>query len=185
VFYFDNLIRSGKTFVVPKEREVYYSAKESSDLDDPKQLEEVKKLLMRRAMYAIPVVLALQTSMNSVQRLYNKGMLTDDVYDNVKEMKAFCDQEWPDVQMEADDLVEGWGAHIWQEAMRFHQVYYPYYHTAFSHGRWINLQMIQSHNEQKVAQQAPPERMSAEKRQVNIAITRMCIWVFLICGLLC
>ena len=77
---------------------------------------------MRRAMYAIPVVLALQNSMNSVQRLYNKGMLTDDVYDNVKEMKAFCDHEWPDIQIEAEELHEGWGAHVWNEAMRFHQV---------------------------------------------------------------
>lgn len=101
---------------------MYFEAKRTLNLDDPKNVEELKKLLMRRAMYAIPVILALQSSMNSVQRLYNKGMLTDDVYDNVKEMKAFCDAEWPDIQIEADELVEGWGPHIWNEAMRFHHV---------------------------------------------------------------
>ena len=77
---------------------------------------------MRRAMYAIPVILTLQNSGNSVQRLYNRGMLTDDVYENVKEMKAFVDLEFTEVQMEADDLLPGWGPHIWSEAMRFHQV---------------------------------------------------------------
>lgn len=42
--------------------------------------------------------------------------------DKVKEMKAFCDAEWPGIQIEADELVQGWGPHIWNEAMHFHHV---------------------------------------------------------------
>lgn len=77
---------------------------------------------MRRAMYTIPIILTLQNSGTSVQRLYNRGMLTDDIYENVKEMKSFVDVEFTEVQMEAEDLIPGWGPHIWPEAMRFHQV---------------------------------------------------------------
>lgn len=111
-----------KSFEAPKEREVYNEAKARLDPSKPENLEELKKLLMRRAMYTIPIILSLQNSGSSVQRLYNRGMLTDDIYENVKEMKAFVDVEFAEVQMEAEDLIKGWGPHIWPEAMRFHQV---------------------------------------------------------------
>jgi hypothetical protein len=111
-----------RSFEAPKEREVYQEAKAKLDPSNPENLEELKKLLMRRAMYTIPIILSLQNSGTSVQRLYNRGMLTDDVYENVKEMKAFVDVEFAEVQMEAEDLIKGWGPHIWPEAMRFHQV---------------------------------------------------------------
>ena len=42
--------------------------------------------------------------------------------EQVKELKAFVDQEFQDVQAEAEALLEGWGAHVWQQAMQFHQV---------------------------------------------------------------
>mmetsp|Transcript_4951 Transcript_4951/g.7558 ORF Transcript_4951/g.7558 Transcript_4951/m.7558 type:complete len:237 (+) Transcript_4951:78-788(+) len=131
--------------IVPREREIYYKAKAEIPLDDPNRTEELKKLLMRRAMFTIPMVLSLQNSGTSVQRLYNQGMLTDDIYEGVKETKAFVDAEFPEVQMEADELHEGWGAHIWPEAMRFHQ-------------------MLQQHTEEKQKEQST-ERMSTEKRQ--------------------
>eukprot|EP01034_Spumella_vulgaris_P023968 gene23968-30254_t len=40
----------------------------------------------------------------------------------VKELKAFVDQEFQDIQFEADDLVEGWGQHVWPQAMQYHQM---------------------------------------------------------------
>ena len=77
---------------------------------------------MKRAIHAIPILLNLQNEGNSIDRLYKRGMLTDDMHFKVKELKAFVDQEFQEVQVEAEDLVEGWGQHIWPQAMQFHQV---------------------------------------------------------------
>lgn len=77
---------------------------------------------MHRAMQSIPTLLSLQNEGSSIERLYKRGMLTDDMHFHVKELKAFVDQEFQDVQYEAEELLEGWGQHIWQQAMQFHQV---------------------------------------------------------------
>ena len=76
------------------------------DPTKPADLEELRKLLMRRAIKAIPIVLSLQNEGNSIERLYKRGMLTDDMHFKVKDLKAFVDQEFQDVQYEADDLLE-------------------------------------------------------------------------------
>lgn len=110
------------SFSPPPERAAFISAKESLDPLNISDLDELKKLLMRRAIQTIPILLSLQNEGSSIERLYKRGMLTDDMHFKVKELKAFVDQEFQDVQFEADDLVEGWGQHIWPQAMQFHQV---------------------------------------------------------------
>jgi len=110
------------SFTPPPEREKYIQAKTQLDLTNPNHVDELKKLLMRRAIQAIPILLNLQNEGNSIERLYKRGMLTDDMHFKVKELKAFVDQEFQDVQVEAEDLVEGWGQNIWPQAMQFHQV---------------------------------------------------------------
>lgn len=112
-----------------KERDAYYKTKATLDVSDPAQLEELKKALMRRAMFTIPMILNLQQQGKSVDRLYGRGMLTDEIMDNVKNLKAFVDAEFPDVQAEADDIIHGWGPAIWQEAMQFHRMVQQH-HTA-------------------------------------------------------
>ena len=110
---------------------------------------EMKKLLMARAMAAIPKILSLQNEGNSIERLYRKGLLTDDMHLNVlfvtwhyfilfilfhllcnssntqvwvKELKAFVEHEIAEVQQEAAEVFEeGFSAHIWPQAMKFHQ----------------------------------------------------------------
>ena len=71
---------------------------------------------------AIPLVLSLQNEGNAIERLYKKGMLTDDMHFRVKELKAFVEQEFQDVQQEAEEFLEGWSAHIWPQAMQFHNL---------------------------------------------------------------
>ena len=115
------------SFTPPPERENYITAKAKLDMSNPNHLDELKKLLMRRAIQAIPILLNLQSEGNSIERLYKRGMLTDDMHFKVKELKSFVDQEFQDVQVEAEDLVEGWGQNIWPQAMQFHQVSYIYY----------------------------------------------------------
>lgn len=106
------------------ERAEFIAAKEKLDSSKVSELEHLKKLLMRRAIQTIPTLLSLQNEGSSIERLYKRGMLTDDMHFKVKELKAFVDKEFQDIQFEADDLVEGWGQHIWQQAMQFHQVGY-------------------------------------------------------------
>jgi hypothetical protein len=114
------------SFSPPPERAEFIAAKERLDVSKVSQLDELKKLLMRRAIQTIPILLSLQNEGSSIERLYKRGMLTDDMHFKVKELKAFVDKEFQDIQFEADDLVEGWGQHIWSQAMQFHQV-----HTTF------------------------------------------------------
>ena len=62
-------------FTPPVERENYLVAREKSDLGNPAHVEELKKLLMHRALKAIPTLMNLQNEGQSVDRLYRKGML--------------------------------------------------------------------------------------------------------------
>ena len=101
---------------------------------------------MRRAIKTIPILLSLQNEGSSIERLYKRGMLTDDMHFKVKELKAFVDQEFQDIQFEADDLVEGWGQHVWPQAMQFHQ-------------------MIQKQSESKIEEQVQVEE---EKKKVRL-----------------
>jgi hypothetical protein len=125
------------SFTPPPEREMYLTAKAKLDVSNPSHLDELKKLLMRRAIQAIPILLNLQNEGNSIERLYKRGMLTDDMHFKVKELKTFVDQEFQDVQVEAEDLVEGWGQNIWPQAMQFHQVFFVYFFFYFFYHRLL------------------------------------------------
>ena len=82
---------------------------------------------MKRAYFNIPILLQLQNEGNSIERLYKRGVLTDDMHYKVKELKVFFDLEFQEVRNEADELLEGWSEHIWQEAMQNYSVSILYY----------------------------------------------------------
>jgi hypothetical protein len=109
-------------FSPPPDRQAYLEGKEKLDPNNPNDFEELKKLLMRRAVNTIPIILSLQNDGNSIERLYKKGMLTDDMHFRVAEIKTFVDAEYQDVQAEADQFKEGWGQDIWPQAMQFFQM---------------------------------------------------------------
>jgi predicted transcriptional regulator len=112
----------GASFSPPAEREAYLKAREQLDPSKPSQADELKKLLMKRAIKTIPILLSLQNESSSIERLYKKGMLTDDMHSKMKEIKAFVDDEFNATKEAADDLLEGWGEQIWPQAMQFHQI---------------------------------------------------------------
>lgn len=116
--YHHRVIKS--TFTPPVERQQYIDAKQKLDRNNPTEFDELKKLLMKRAFRTIPLLMSLQNEGQSIERLYKKGILTDDMHNRVKDLKTFVDQEYQDVQIEADDLIEGWKDQIWPEAMRYH-----------------------------------------------------------------
>jgi len=118
----DERWKQASTFTPPEERGLYLAAKQKLDATKVTEVDDLKKLLMRRAIKTIPILLSLQNEGSSIERLYKRGMLTDDMHFKVKELKAFVDQEFQDIQFEADDLVEGWGQHVWPQAMQFHQM---------------------------------------------------------------
>eukprot|EP00595_Chromulina_sp_UTEXLB2642_P003341 CAMPEP_0196765758 /NCGR_PEP_ID=MMETSP1095-20130614/11878_1 /TAXON_ID=96789 ORGANISM="Chromulina nebulosa, Strain UTEXLB2642" /NCGR_SAMPLE_ID=MMETSP1095 /ASSEMBLY_ACC=CAM_ASM_000446 /LENGTH=245 /DNA_ID=CAMNT_0042124383 /DNA_START=1 /DNA_END=735 /DNA_ORIENTATION=+ len=113
-----------QTFTAPPERQQYIDAKEnlSSSNLTPSDIEDLKKLLIRRAFQSIPLLLSLQNEGNSIERLYKRGILTDDMHYRVKDLKTFFDKEFQDVQNEAEELVEGWGPHIWPQAIQYYQL---------------------------------------------------------------
>lgn len=105
---------------IPIERQLYIDAKSRlDDNTDPANISELKKLLMRRAIASIPYIVKLQEEGDSVERLYKKGMLTDDMYSKVKDLKSFVDLEYNEVKKEAEALAEGWADQIWSQARRF------------------------------------------------------------------
>lgn len=77
---------------------------------------------MKRAYHTIPILLQLQNEGNSIEKLYRRGILTDDMHYKLQELKTYFDEEFKEVQAEAEDLMEGWGSHIWQQAMQYYQV---------------------------------------------------------------
>lgn len=109
-------------FVPPVERAQYLEAREKLDASVPSNAEELKKLLIRRALKTIPILLSLQNDGASVERLYKRGMLTDDVHFKMLGLKNYLDQEFQEVRDEAEEFIKGWGGQIWPQAMQFHQV---------------------------------------------------------------
>lgn len=77
---------------------------------------------MRRTIASIPMIQSMQSEGASIERLYKKGILTDDMHYRMNEVKAFLDVEFQEVQTEADFLVPGWGQRIWQEGVQYYQV---------------------------------------------------------------
>lgn len=98
------------------------AAKKQLDVSKVSQKDELKKCLMKRALHTIPILLSLQNEGSSIERLYQRGMLTDDMHFKVKDLKTFVDKEIQEVQGEADELVDGWGQQIWPQAMQYYQV---------------------------------------------------------------
>jgi hypothetical protein len=111
-----------KSFTPPPGRANYIAARRQLNPSVPQDFEILKKLLMQRAIQAIPILLSIQNEGSSIERLYKRGMLTDDIYFEVKARKDFVDQEYHDVQMEAEELDEKWSGHIWPQAMHFYQI---------------------------------------------------------------
>ena len=117
-----------QNFSPPPERAEYIEAKEkySGLVAEGKscyqELEDLKKVLMKRAIKSIPILLSLQNEGSSIERLYKRGMLTDDMHFKVIQLKSFVDKEFQDIQNEAEELLEGWGQTVWQQAMQFHQI---------------------------------------------------------------
>lgn len=77
---------------------------------------------MQRAMNSVPIVLSLQSDGTSIERLYKKGMLTDDMYFRVNQVKEFWEEEYADVMNEADEFKEGLGQEIWPAAVKYYHV---------------------------------------------------------------
>jgi len=85
-------------------------------MDERKQL---MKLLMTRAMATIPLIHKVQNEYQSTERLYKRGMVTEDVYNTLKLIKDFVNEEYQHVTEEGEELAEGFGQTIWQQANRY------------------------------------------------------------------
>ena len=117
-----SLSGGGGHFIPPPGKGNYLAARETLDPTNLNDLDKLKKLLMRRALENIPNLLSLQNEGSAIDRLYKRGMLTDDVMERIKEMKAFFEPEFAEVQQEADSLLEGWAQSIWPQAMSYHKL---------------------------------------------------------------
>jgi radical SAM superfamily enzyme YgiQ (UPF0313 family) len=97
-------------------------AKEKLDKSNPYHRDELRKLLMRRAFRTIPIWLSLQNESQTIDKLYKKGMLTDDIHYKFKALKNYFESEHEEVKTEANELMESWGDIIWTQAVQYHAV---------------------------------------------------------------
>eukprot|EP01039_Chlorochromonas_danica_P003938 gene3937-4306_t len=114
--------RKRSSFTPPHQRADYLEAKNKLDITIPEQRDHLRKLLMKRALHTVPLIMTLQNDGSSIDRLYKKGMLTDDMHFHARELKAFIDQEIEEVSAEADLLAEGWSQAVWQQALQIQRV---------------------------------------------------------------
>jgi hypothetical protein len=77
-------------FTPPPARAAYLTASETLDPANPDDMNNLRKLLMSRALQTIPIILNLQTEGTSVDRLYRKGMLTDDLHERVRYILCYA-----------------------------------------------------------------------------------------------
>jgi hypothetical protein len=77
---------------------------------------------MLRALKNIPVIFAFEKEKESLDRLYKKGMLTDDMHNQQQELNAYVQKELNEVKEEAEMLSEGWSQSIWGQAVNFHKM---------------------------------------------------------------
>jgi hypothetical protein len=88
-------------FVPPAERQEFIDAKAEAIKKKPvaeEVMQALKKKLMRRTFKQIPLVHELQQQGPSADKLYKKGMITDALHNRYKDMKAYFDVEFPEVQ---------------------------------------------------------------------------------------
>lgn len=113
---------SYNSFQPPQARKDYIDAKQTANPYDPDEKLQLKKLLMLRALKTIPIIFGYEKEAASIDRLYKKGMLTDEMHNQTQELKAYIDKEMEDIKDEAESLVGGWGQSIWSQAVQFHQM---------------------------------------------------------------
>lgn len=109
-------------FQEPKERAIYYQ--HYNELDESKELTSdqsklLKKLLMNRAMATIPLIHKVQNEYQSTERLYKRGMVTEEAYNFLKMLKEYVNDEYGRVMEEAESMQEDWGKAIWMQANKF------------------------------------------------------------------
>jgi hypothetical protein len=114
--------KSYSNFTPPIERQEYLDVKDTLDRNDPVEFDTLKKLLMKRAIKSVPIILSLEKESQSIDRLYKKGILTDDIMLQTQEIKSFVEQELKDVKDEAEEFLDGWSEHIWSQAVGFYQL---------------------------------------------------------------
>ena len=71
-------------FTPPPARAAYLEGLSKLDPAKPEDMNNLRKLLMARALQTIPIILNLQNEGSSVDRLYKRGMLTDDLHERVR-----------------------------------------------------------------------------------------------------
>ena len=113
---------SYNAFKPPQARQDYIDAKKTTNPYDPDDKLQLKKLLMLRALKTVPIIFSYEKEAASIDRLYKKGMLTDDLHNQTQELKVYIDKEVEDVRDEAESLVAGWSQSIWSQAVQFHNM---------------------------------------------------------------
>lgn len=113
---------AGVSFTPPPEVQAYLDAQKELDPRKSADLDTLKKLLIKRAMADIPIIFSLEREGQSIDRLYKRGMLTDDIHFKTQFQKAFVDQELKEIKEEADELCEGWGDKIWPQSVQFYHL---------------------------------------------------------------
>jgi len=97
------------------------NGKRNINEDDSKRLRDA---LLKRAIAVIPIIFDIQAEGEASQSVLNNTIntsRTNKELQTLKEKKSFVDSEMELIRIEADILMEGWGAQIFAQSLRLHK----------------------------------------------------------------
>lgn len=109
---FDALDDKNYNFELPAEVETY----EDLRLTEPTDKRELPLALLERAKADIPRIEQLEKDHPRMARLFQKGLLPHNVWDQLLEAESIMDTEVNSVQAEAERLQKGWGQGVFSQA---------------------------------------------------------------------
>lgn len=109
---FDALDSKNYDFILPEEVDKY----EDLRLSEPTDKRALPMALLERAKADIPRIEQLEKDHPRMARLFQKGLLPFNVWEQLLEAETIMDQEVNSVQAEAERLQKGWGQGVFSQA---------------------------------------------------------------------
>lgn len=109
---YDALDDKNYNFELPEQIDIY----EDLRVEEPADKRALPLALLERAKGDIPMIEQLEKDHPRMARLFQKGLLPFNVWEQLLEAESLMDQEVNSVQAEAERLQKGWGAGVFSQA---------------------------------------------------------------------
>ncbi|KAG5185397.1 hypothetical protein JKP88DRAFT_255005 [Tribonema minus] len=98
----------------------HYQTLKANFPENAADIRPLQRALFERALVNIPLVMQITHEANQASQLYKRSMISESAWRAIRKAEDTLKAEMDDVSAEADELQQGWGAEIWQQAMHVH-----------------------------------------------------------------